>query len=158
LDGTLVVAGYAAIVATGSLGWQVYRERRRLRTDIRLSFEHSIERVPPLIEWADAPPKPDKFQYELTLVAINRGETNEYVERMEVRNPQLSDGVELDLAGDRRLQPRGRVAGRVRLEHTTFRFGEGFVGVVELAAGDTLTSPVERLDAKLLHEVKARQG
>lgn len=150
------VAIYAALVGSGSLGWQVWRERNRLSTKIRVEFEHGTPPRPMFVVYAgDTDRRPEPLEYELTLVVINDGETTEYVRDAWIEDVAGTGGNHFDDLGDEgQLPPRARVSVSLRTHHVETDFSAGFVGVARLASGRLVQSKVEHLDAHLLEHIE----
>jgi hypothetical protein len=151
-----VVAIYAAVVGTGSLGWQVYRERRRLRTNVRVEFEHSARSVStPMVSWGDEPPGPDPLYSELAVVIINNGETVEWVRSVWIEAAAGTAGTNLsnEHRGDLELKPRARVFARVDTADLPFDPEDGFYGIVRLASGEEVRSKLSHLDDVILAHI-----
>jgi hypothetical protein len=149
------LAIYAAIVGTAGLGWQVWREVRRLRTDIRVEFEHAAKHRQFYVAWAGDPDtRPEPLQYELTVVVVNDGETTEWVREITIENRARTQGYEFDnTEGDEQLEPRSRVFARERVEHMDFDPSDGFVGTARLASGRKIESKLERLNQDILDHI-----
>src|SRR5436190_3758599 len=90
-DLAIVIAGYGAFVGTGSLGWQVYVWRRKLRADVRVEVTHSVERGLAAEHGDDVV---RAFEYQIAVAAVNAGETVEHLKSLRIENP---DGERLEL-------------------------------------------------------------
>lgn len=92
-DVALVVAGYAALVSTGSLGWQVYVRLQQLEPRIAVSVRHAGPFGRMMVESSEHPPRPSDGrmplheEYELIVSVVNRGETTEVVEAIGIDPP-----------------------------------------------------------------------
>jgi hypothetical protein len=73
LSATTDIAIYAAVIASGGLGWQVWTHVQRRRPVIRVELRHAGQ--PPT-----DPNLAGKLIYEVTVAAVNTGETTETVE------------------------------------------------------------------------------
>ena len=143
------LAIYGAGAATVSLGWQIYRERRRLKTTVRIELQHGHGFVEgwPLIGNHPEPPR----EYLLTVIVVNDGETTEYVHTIGVETPDgLGFGTDLD---DRELQPRGRVAVTLRLGNKDSDLSAGFYLCAELGSGRVIRSGLEHLEMGVVEDV-----
>jgi len=150
-----VVAIYAGAVGTGSLGWQIYRERRRLRIDVGVEFEHSAEPVrAPMVSWGEDP-KRDPIESQLTLIVVNRGETIEWVRSVWIEDAAETAGYDFEdrMGGDKELKPRARVLARVAIDDLPFDPSGGFYGNVRLASGQLVRSQLQHLDEVILEHV-----
>jgi hypothetical protein len=151
-----VVAIYAAVVGTGSLGWQVYRERRRLRTNVRVEFEHSAQPVNmPMVSWGAEPLGPDPLYSELAVVIINNGETVEWVRSVWIEDAAGTAGSDLgnEHRGDLELKPRARVFARIDTADLPFDPEGGFFGIARLASGEEVRSNLSHLDDVILAHI-----
>jgi hypothetical protein len=151
------LAIYAAAVGTGSIGWQIYRELRRLKTDIRVEFEHASESRQVFVAFgADTDPRPHPLEYELSIVVVNDGETQEFIR--DVGLEQAAGGTGHDFGegrtGDRELPPRGRFVEQIRVGHVDFDFSSGFRATARLASGRVIQSDVTHLDRRLLAHIE----
>jgi hypothetical protein len=154
------LAIYGALGATCSLGWQVWRERRRLRTSVRIDFEHGSNFVygSQVLGANDNAPR----EYVLSVVVINDGETTEYVRDIGI---EIADGrgFGFDFGrgdGDRVLAPRGRVSHEFRLsDHPDVDLeADGFVALVRLGSGLNLKTGTRRLQPEVLEDLKAHNS
>lgn len=86
----LLIAGYAALVATASLGWQVYVRRQQRKPNVLLTVRHAGPFGRMMVQSSEHPPRPDEgtmpvhAEYVLDIVVVNRGETTEVVEAIGV--------------------------------------------------------------------------
>lgn len=149
----LVVGAYAALVSSGTLAWQVYIWRKSRRTAVTTEVRHSIEPERRVIqaEDYDRPEVSEQvFEYQLTVVVANRGETTQYVERIGIAlldDPQTFDFEEPD---DKTLQPGKSLRHSWRVERLDFSLDEGFDGFAALGTGELVKSRPQRLDANLI--------
>ena len=154
------LAIYGAVAATCSLGWQVWRERRRLRTRVRIDFEHGSN----FVYGSDVLDRnaSGRREYVPTVVVINEGETTEYVRDVGI---EIADGrgFGFDFGrgdGDRVLVPRGRVSHEFRLsEHPDIDLEvDGFVALVRLALGLNLKTETHRLQPEVVDDLMAHNS
>lgn len=150
------LALYAAVVATAGVGWQIYRERRRLKTDLRVEFEHLATPRAVGVMWSgDTDPRPDPLEYELVLQVINDGETTQHVRELFIEDAAETGGYSfVDGDGDKELVPRGRVLARVRTNRFKFDPAGGFYGHARLASGRVLKSKLTRLDMGIVEHIE----
>lgn len=150
------LAIYAAAVGSASLGWQIYREIRRLKTDLRVEIEHAARPRPMYVAFgSDSDPRPEPLEYELTLVVVNDGETTEYVRDAAIEDAARTAGYDFgDELADKELRPRNRVFAQVRVQDLEFDPSHGFYGVARLASGREIKSRVERLDNGVLEHIE----
>lgn len=156
---SLIVATYAAVNAHKARRWQERRDEERRATAVRVEFRHATAREP-FYYAADAGNIPlMPFEYQLVLVAINDGESGEYVTWAAIEAPDGSGGKavfgdETDSGERREIEPRSNVSFESRLGRDDIAEVEsGFVGVVRLASGVEVRSAVERLHPDLVEQV-----
>lgn len=118
------LAGYAAVVATLSVGWQIYTWRHRRRRDLVVEVRHALVRP----EWDSETlelygptgssellftvPEGDPrrqllpeapLQYELKVVLTNRGETPQFVDVLGLRLTDRPEPVVFDPPDEKAL-------------------------------------------------------
>jgi hypothetical protein len=155
------VAIYAAVVGTGSLGWQVFRERRRLRTIVRVEFEHASRPIrSPNAAIGPGEPLLSLLDYELAVVVINDGETAEWVRSISIEDAAGTHGYDFGhpSGGDQELQPRARTFARLTATDLPFDPANGFYGIVHLASGSEVRSKLSHLDDGILEHIAERNG
>jgi hypothetical protein len=150
------LAIYAAVVGSVGLGWQIWREVRRTRTDIRVEIEHAAKQRRFFVVVPDDPdPRPEPLEYEVSVVVVNDGETTEYVRGIYLESRARTEGYHFGNAGegDQVLRPRSRIADSVRLNELDFDASRGVVGIVELASGRSIESKLEMLNQNTLDHI-----
>jgi len=151
------LAIYAAIVGTVGLGWQIWREVRRMSTHVRVELEQSSQvRGGPFVSvGADVDPRPEPVEYEIAVVVINDGETTEYLRNVWLENAARTEGYDFrpDDRSDRELPPRSRIQETVRLPELSLDLSNGMVGIARLASGRIVESEVEPLDQSILDHI-----
>jgi hypothetical protein len=149
------LAIYAAIVGTAGLGWQIWREARRLTTDVSVEFEHAAQGSRVLVaNLSDPDPRPRPIEYELSVVVVNDGETTEYVRDIWIENPTRTEGCDVSASDpDKELVPRGRVVASLRIEGLDLDLSMGFIAIVRLASGRVIESKVDHLHQHLLDHI-----
>lgn len=151
------LALYGAAAATFSVGWQVFRERRRLRTHVRIEFEHGSAFLAGS-EVLEPRRENRPREYVLTVVIINKGETTEYVSDVLIE-PTNDDGFGIALGrgpqGDALLAPRGRFTCEFPLTQFAHdrNLADGFVAKVRLASGVNLMTKRHELLPEVLQDV-----
>jgi hypothetical protein len=80
--GSLVIGGWAAWTAHKARQWQRERDEERRATRVRIEFVHTTSQV-------GAEPEPP---YTVTLLAINDGESTEYVTAAFLEQPGETEG------------------------------------------------------------------
>ncbi len=170
MSATGVVATYAAVVATGSLLWQVFIWRAKRRPDIRVSIRQYATTRSPRKEWKDKPPptrQPDHtgwvWFHEVEVVVVNDGETTEVIESLVIGSPtrgyMIGSPMALEHRGDEHRigevrQPFSPGSALIRT-FSAYDFPapaherSEIVAVVELVSGHTATSRTKRLDNEL---------
>lgn len=152
---TTALAIYAAIVGTIGVGWQIWREKQRLRTNLRVEIEHCASAQQGLIGTTSDGPRP--LDYEVVVNVINDGETTEYVRRVSIEDAQESHGIDLHLRSDpdAELPPRGRTKCSIRLDTAVGAgWAEGFKGIAWLASGRSVESVVEIFDQDIIEHIE----
>jgi hypothetical protein len=97
---TLVIAAIGAIAGLLALGWQIYTWRKRRTPNLSVEVRHRGPwgRMMVSIRRSATPPEgqmPVASEYELVIVVVNRGETDEIVEAISLE-PSLVDGTRPD--------------------------------------------------------------
>jgi hypothetical protein len=84
---TAVVAVYAAVIATGGLGWQIWTYRVRRSTRIILTVRHGTYQEPGTVLTG-------KAVYCVTVTAVNVGETTETIEAIGIEDEAHEHGID----------------------------------------------------------------
>jgi hypothetical protein len=154
--GSLVIGGWGAWTAHKARQWQRARDEERRTTRVRIDFAHRT-----------GPGGPDReLLYTVTLLAINDGESTEYVTAAFLQQPgELEGQWGLRVFGDEghegtephELRPRGVLRVPTDLDSDGIAaFRDGFVGIVWLGSGEEVTSDLERLNDDLLDTLEGR--
>lgn len=140
------LAIYGAAVGTLSLGWNVWRELRSERVDVRVS----VVTEPVLV----LPEKDRPAPYQLTVIARNFGATEERVDQIGIRyfdpSPLDAQGAEDSRQVSETLPPRRSVSETFNLTDRRYKVGREYVGFVVLASGDTFESEVNEFNLATL--------
>lgn len=107
------LAIYAAVVGTVGLGWQIWRETRRTRTNIRVELEHAaMPREFYVAFTGDPDQRSGPVEYVVSVIVVNDGESTEYVRDIWLENRARTRGYDFGHDGehDGELLPRGRIA------------------------------------------------
>ena len=126
MSATTVVAIYGASVATAGFGWQVWTHRQSRRPSIRMEVRHAGAT-------ADDPDLSGKLIYEVTVAAVNTGETTETVEAIGVSWPEQSCGID-DRPLSEELKPGGVIKRTFPLVACNFDPASGLVPFAEIAS------------------------
>ena len=126
MSATAYIAIYAAAIATGGLGWQVWTQVRRRRPSLRLRVGHA------------ACPSADldlagKLVYRVTVSVANTGETTETVEAIGFEVLDHTHGVD-ERPLREPLPPGGVVAREWDLLALSFDPTPGIVPFVQIAS------------------------
>jgi hypothetical protein len=160
--GSLAVSGWAAATAHRARQWQLRRDAERRETRVRVEFLHSTGPPPGRSRYE---PDPAPTIYTVTLIAVNDGESIEYLAAAFI-HPAVPEGMPhpaLRIFGSEghedtgayELRPRARMTVPVDLsaEEIDWMRPSGFVAEAWLASGTVVRSEVERLDETLLRDV-----
>jgi hypothetical protein len=178
VDGTLIVAIYAAVIATVGFFWQVYSWRVMRRPDVRVRVrQYETSARPPQEDWEETfPERPEdlseqgdelKFYPELEVVVVNVGETTEVAEDVGIASVERggiigSVGAGAAIGGgtkrkpDKQLPPGGVIKLRFPAHRLPVKVREGgeFVGYAELVSGRRVESERDRLWDEVIAKTK----
>jgi hypothetical protein len=153
--GSLVISGWAGYTAHKARQWQRDRDEERRATHVRVEFAHALF----------------ESNYTLTLVAMNQGESIEYVTAAFVEQAAADeDGhtwMMLEHEGVRvfgdeghegtepyELRPRGVLRAPTDLtDEQVAALRDGFVGLVLLGSGAEAISGIEYLEDDILDDL-----
>jgi hypothetical protein len=150
LELTTAILGVGLIVAGANFAWQVHTWRHTRRVDVTVEVEHDNQLEEPIVEVLDGRPRNYKLEYELTVVARNRGERTVFVEQFGIRQAADPATYEFHEPKERALPPDKSRKWSIRVEHLAFGLEEGFVAYVLLGSGKAVESAPNRLDSLLL--------
>ncbi|MFL5867312.1 MAG: hypothetical protein ACJ766_09460 [Thermoleophilaceae bacterium] len=147
------LAAYAAVVSSASVGWQVYTWRHGRRTAVLVDVQHSIEpglRVLKTEDYDQPGETEERWEYELTVVATNRGEVAQYVDQLGLQ--LLDDRRTFDYIepNDKALPAAKSIRHSWRVEALAFDLSPGFVGFAVLGTGEVVKSAPQQLDRSLI--------
>jgi hypothetical protein len=132
MSATDYVAIYAAVIATGGLCWQVWTHFALRRPKIRMEIRHAAQP-------ADDSDLAGQLIYEITVAAVNFGETTETVEAIGVHWPDQQCGID-DRPIRERLEPGDVVKRSFQLIACDFDPTRGIVPFVEIASSQNRIS------------------
>ncbi len=126
MSATTVIAVYGALVASAGFGWQVWTRKQSRRPSIRMEVRHAG------VPTADLD-LAGKLVYEVTVAAVNTGETTETVEAIGVSWPEHARGID-DRPIAEELKPGGVVKRSFMLFACEFDPTMGLVPFAEVAS------------------------
>jgi hypothetical protein len=147
-----VVAVYAAAVSTGSLVWQVRVHRQRLRTRVRVEVRHAL--VPTVgFQAHGATSIETRPAYQVTISAVNEGETTETAEAIGFHDRNHTAGCD-ERGFSEELLPGGVVKHAFELWDLHFDPSRGVVPFVELASSGRITGRLEPLHDEIVDDAR----
>ncbi len=164
---TTALAIWGAILATVSLGWQLFREWRRSRPRIVVSIEVSadIEQAS-IIDLND--PRPEPLEYWLTIEVVAHGDIVEYLRELEIEEPgveelEAGDGnfkcgfTLIDRATpDEQIPARGRLVRMVEASDLAdFDLPSGIIARARFASGLVVKSKLTKFDIEIVEHVRS---
>jgi hypothetical protein len=137
------IAAYAALVASGTFGWQLFLWRQQRGTNVTVQVLDSLE--PRLGE-------PHRIlDYVVTVHVTNSGHVTQYVENIGVRTADGRKILDVKDYGSEDLQPNETIPHRAVLQED-LREIEQFVGFVQLGNREEVKSRPQGIRADVLKE------
>jgi hypothetical protein len=142
VGGVDLVAAYAALVATGALAWQIVVWLDRRKTKIAVEVNESLEE-----KVVDPINNTTKYEYLVTVKALNMGETTKFVDVIGLLDADDSSNLREVEPKEKALKAYQTLRQDLQLDTADQTWlGRKFVGFIRLKSGEQVVSETHSIN------------